>query len=320
MPFRSYANEDSASRAASQIRSDKKQTETWCQMAVPEEKINNDARDEVLNLDQLPPLALAATRLIEIASDPNLEIHQLASIIEQDPPLTARVLGLANSAYFGQSEPIFRVERAIIQVLGLNEVRSLSLLMALAGSFDTRRCSNFDPGDYWLRAVLTANVAAAIGRCAGDEARPVDALYLCGLLHNIGVLAMVHARPAEMTHVINEIGKDPSCDPIAVEQAVLGVDHKQAGEWLAFRWHLPEVVVHSLADSAAQPVPEEHAGVVEIVRAASLWTDDYVIGREVALHVPSLPEEFTVAVEQEIIGRLDRLRALAGAFTQHAPV
>ena len=86
-----------------------------------------------MDLEHLPPLTPVATRLLAVTSDPDLAINELAAIIEQDPPLTARILGLANSAFFGQVNPIFKVEHAIIRVLGLNMVRSLALSIALTG-------------------------------------------------------------------------------------------------------------------------------------------------------------------------------------------
>jgi HD-like signal output (HDOD) protein len=289
-------------------------------MAQPEEKTDAAARDQLLNLDQLPPLSLATTRLIEVASDPDLEIRELASIIEQDPPLTARVLGIANSAFYGQRVPIVNVERAIVQVLGLDQVRNLSLVMALAGSFNTRRCANFDPADYWLRAVLTAALAAAVGRRLCDEVRcPVDALYLCGLLHNIGVLMLVHVRPGEMSEVFARARDGNAADQRAVERSLLGVDHRQAGEWLAYRWGLPGVVVHALAYTQDPAHRGEHAGVVAILRAASQWTDDYLNATEPALSIPGVDAADSSAVEQELGGRIERLRALAGAFAQRSP-
>ena len=290
-------------------------------MVSTDKNTQDPARDEILSLDHLPPLAFATVRLIELASDPDLEIAELASVIELDPPLTARVLSLANSAYFGQRTPIVSVRRAIVQVLGLDKVRSLCLVMALAGSFNTRRCRDFNIDDYWLHALLTATVAAAIARRVGNaQELPIDSLYLCGLLHNIGVLVLVHVRPVEMSRVHAAVEKDRTLDRLGVEQDLLGIDHRQAGEWLAFNWHLPEVVVRTLGNIADPGYQGEHAAVVDIVRAASRWADDCLSARESTLSVAGVAEETSHAVQEEVLGRLQRLRALAGAFTQRAPV
>lgn len=273
-------------------------------------------RDEVLGLDHLPPLTAAATRLIEVASDPELEIRDLAEIIEQDPPLTARILGLANSAFFGQKNPILTVEHAIVRVLGLNMVRSLSLSMALAGSFNTRQCQNFDIGDYWLHTLVTSAVAAAVGRQVRDpENRPIDSLYLGGLLHNIGTLVLVHVRPIEMSRVFGEMEDDEQSDVVELERALLGIDHWQAGEWLAFRWHLPEVAVDTLAHIADESYSGRHCAVVDIVRAAGQWAHDHINNVDTSLQIDGLPEDMARLVEVEVADRLEDLRKIATSFS-----
>ena len=284
-------------------------------MSVLERKLGSGLRDEVLGLDHLPPLTAAATRLIEVASDPDLEIKELAQIIDQDPPLTARILGLANSAFFGQRNAVLTVEQAIVRVLGLNMVRSLSLSMALAGSFNTKQCQNFDIGDYWLHALVTSAVAAAVGRHVRDpENRPIDSLYLGGLLHNIGTLVLVHVRPIEMSRVFTELEEEATGDPIELERALLGVDHWQAGEWLAFRWHLPDVAIHTLGHIADETYAGPHGAVVDIVRAASQWAHDQIHAVDTRLHIDGLPEHVASTVEVEIADRLEELRKVAASF------
>jgi HD-like signal output (HDOD) protein len=280
-----------------------------------ERKQGSGLHDEVLGLDHLPPLTAAATRLIEVASDPELEIKELAEIIEQDPPLTARILGLANSAFFGQKNPILTVEHAIIRVLGLNMVRSLSLSMALAGSFDTSQCDNFKIGDYWLHALVTSTLAAAVGRQARDpENRPIDSLYLGGLLHSIGILVLVHVRPIDMSRVFEEVLNDDQADIVDLQRTLLGIDQWQAGEWLGFRWHLPEVAVRTLAHITDDTYTGRHSDVVAIVRAASRWAHDQINNVPTPLVVDGLSPETASAVETEVRDRLEDLRKVAAAF------
>ncbi|MCU7810600.1 MAG: HDOD domain-containing protein, partial [Candidatus Thiodiazotropha sp. (ex Notomyrtea botanica)] len=83
------------------------------------------ATHKVLKLKHLPPLSSTATRLLELLADEDLSLELLSNVISQDPGISARILGVANSAYFGQTSPIHSVEEAVIRVLGLNMVRSL---------------------------------------------------------------------------------------------------------------------------------------------------------------------------------------------------
>lgn len=286
-------------------------------MPLPDPICDPRLRHEVLSLEHLPPLTPVATRLLAVASDPDLAINELAELIEQDPPLTARILGLANSAFFGQINPIFKVEHAIIRVLGLNMVRSLALSIALSGSFDTRRCRSFDAGDYWLNALATSALAAAIGRRLPANPWPplVDALHLAGLLHNIGTLVLVHVRPIQMAEVFEQEAVEQSPADFAPERALLGVDRWQAGQWLALRWHLPEVVLHTLGALGEARYQGPHAEVTGIVKSASRWVDARLRGAEATLSIPGISDHLAAAAEHEVAERLEDLRAMAAMFT-----
>ena len=272
-------------------------------------------RDDVLRLDHLPPLSVTASRLLSVSADPDLDIDALAAIIEQDPPLTARILGLANSAFFGQVRPILTVADAIIRVLGLNMVRSLSLSMALAGSFNTRACRTFDLSRYWLSSLITAHLAAAVGRrLRGDPRRPADALYLSGLMHNLGALVLVHLRPRDMTQVLETALEHPEANVTEIERSVLGVDRWEAGGWLAVRWHLPEVVAHTLGNLTNTSYQGPHTAVIGVIRAASDWTREFAWGVAAEFVVPGVPDEVAAAAVGEVESRLEDLRAMAASL------
>lgn len=285
-------------------------------MPLPNSIRDPTLRNEILSLEHLPPLPPIASRLLAVASDPDLEIKELAAIIEQDPSLTARILGLANSAFFGRVNPIFRVEQAIIQVLGLNLVRSLGMSIALSGSFDTRRCRSFDPADYWLNSLATSALAAAIGRRLPANSWPplVDALQLAGLLHNIGTLVLVHLRPTQMDEIFEQEGGEQAPADFVPERELLGVDRWQAGQRLALRWHLPEVVLHTLGALGDPGYRGPHTEVTAIVKSASRWVYARLRGAETTLSIPGIAEQLAAAAEHEIAQRLEDLRALAAMF------
>lgn len=140
---------------------------------------------------ELPPLPVAAQRLLAMMDDDEVEIETLAEVIELDPALTARIIGLSRSAFFGDGSRIHSVRDAIVRVLGLNLVRSLALSMSLSGVFSTRRVPSFDLQRYWCTALLTGHLARLLTPylAACSEIEP-DSSYLAGLLHSIGYLPM----------------------------------------------------------------------------------------------------------------------------------
>jgi HD-like signal output (HDOD) protein len=266
-------------------------------------------------LEHIPPLSATATELLNVANDPEVDARVLAGIIEKDPQLTARLLGLANSAFFGQPRPVETLEQAIIRVLGLNVVRSLALSLALAGSFDVSKCPAYDLRHYWLMALGTAelsrDLATAMHR---PEIINPDVAYLCGLLHSLGEVALVHLRPDLMCAAVHDHADHPGSDLIELERQHLGMDSWQAGEWLAFRWQLPEPVTQTIAFFANGEEAGKYRALVRVVESARVWVEASLKG-----DVPEVPSDNAGLVEfQRIVAafraRLGELKSLADAM------
>ncbi len=228
------------------------------------------ARSHVMEVKSLPPLSVTATRLLRAAADPEIDIDVLSGIIEQDPGLLARILGLANSAYFGQVTSILTVKQAIIRVLGLNVVKSLALSIAMAGSFDTSRCPGFQLDQYWYAALGSAQLARLIALQSSQSAGlDVDAAYLAGLLHNIGTLVLVHTSPEAYGELLSALQQAEDTDVLDLERRIIGLDHNQAALWLAQRWHLPEVIAAVIGELGNDQYQGAHASLHCVVSAAS---------------------------------------------------
>jgi HD-like signal output (HDOD) protein len=198
----------------------------------------------VRQLAELPPVSPVAQRLIALLVDENVQVGPLARTIELDPALTARIVGLSRSAYFGYAGAIYTVRDAIVRVLGLSTVRSLALSLVLTKSLRPGDTEGFDPYTYWSTALLTGTSARAMVPHLSVPKPPTpDGAYLCGLLHQLGLLAMFQVFPQEMAAVVASAPGADDTELTDAEQAALGVDHHQVGGWLADRWHLPGEVV-----------------------------------------------------------------------------
>ncbi|MEM9314883.1 MAG: HDOD domain-containing protein, partial [Pseudomonadota bacterium] len=117
------------------------------------------ARISVRRLRTLAPLPATSQLLLEMLSDPELDMLRLAAVVEQTPALAARILGVANSAFFAHARDVRDVPDAIIRVLGLHLVRDLSISFALSQPFDLRDCPRFDALRYWSSAMESAVLA-----------------------------------------------------------------------------------------------------------------------------------------------------------------
>jgi HD-like signal output (HDOD) protein len=252
-------------------------------------------------------------------SDEDLEIDDLAKVIEQDPALTARIIGLANAAYFAQPRPITSVTEAIIRVLGLQMVKTLALSIALCGAFDASRCPGFRLDEYWFRAFGSAQFARKLVLRMDAEHRPdADEVYLTALLFDIGILVLVHEFPQEYARVVADLERDPSLDVSARERHHIGISSHQAGEWLADHWHLPQCVVHAIAwrDLPAAEAPTSPA--IQVIQLILEWLDqpqegtlpglfeNCLLGRDLNLSAEQLN-----AIELDFMRQVDEITEIA---------
>jgi HD-like signal output (HDOD) protein len=202
----------------------------------------NARRLEIQQLKTIAPMPLVAKHVRQALAADTLNHQKLASILKQDPGMAARILGLANGAFFGTAGRIKTIEDSIQRVLGLNASKALVLSMVASDSFDITECRNFRLDHFWGSAMMTGALASKLIKHVEIDPQPSARLaFLCGLLHNLGLLALVTTYPAEMAHVLANLQPDQSL--AEAEWALLGTDHHRAGGWLARKWRLPPEIV-----------------------------------------------------------------------------
>lgn len=202
----------------------------------PTDKINL----QISKIKNLPELSAASMKIIDAVNDPDISINELATVISVAPVLAGRLLGLANSAYFGCRGEITDLRVAIIRVLGLNLVRSLALGVLLNLELDTRKCSQFNSERFWMDALLTATLSQQFSLLVRDEAVVPSTAYTAGLLLNIGLIVAIFLLPEESNQIllnaqenVSSVSKEMTC--------LLGINQYELGGLLLEHWHLPAI-------------------------------------------------------------------------------
>jgi putative nucleotidyltransferase with HDIG domain len=213
----------------------------------PPERVGAERSVLVLNqLHHLPPLPAAALRLIELSRSEDAEARDLIRVIESDPALTALVLRLARRAGSGIRREVTSVERIVVLV-GFRAVRNTALMAVVHEAFPRRRSGADDvfPHDsFWRHSVATACAAQLLAERGGIPRRSGDA-FVCGLLHDLGKLALATCFPKAYRRVVEAVDQRGTCICEA-EQTVFELDHTAVGRHLASRWQLPEPIVDSV--------------------------------------------------------------------------
>lgn len=267
---------------------------------------------DLIAVDSIPPLPATAATLLMMLADPDVELEALALVIERDPPLSARLLGIANSAFYAPPSPVMTIKDAIVRVLGLQMVRNIAFGMALAGGLNTSACPRFDLTNYWVMALGTADLASGMARAAQLNGAPEpDLTYLVGLLHNLGELLLVHLRPADMDGALRRLEEDPGTSLVGHERAIIGMDHWAAGAFLARHWQLPPIIGASIERFDDDGGPADGRQLIHLVRAARCWLAGVVAGRPGALQATGVDADYCEKRSTVFLDRYDALRVLA---------
>ncbi len=200
----------------------------------------------------LPTLPTMVGELGRRLDAPATSAADVARLLAHDQVLTARVLRLANSAFYCPREPVRSVPQAVV-MLGLGTVRAIILKAALLSAY---RLDQARP--LWLHALATACAARALAKLA--DLQPVDDAFVMGLLHDLGKLALAEHLPQAWELIQDHLRQHGGLLRQA-ECAVLDTDHAAVGGYLCDRWGLPAefrgaIAAHhdlELADAATQP-------------------------------------------------------------------
>lgn len=191
----------------------------------------------------LPAPPQEAIRVLRACADPAVTSPQLAKIVTNDPMLTAELLRIVNSAFFGIAGGV-RTAAHAVTVLGQRALRNLVLCISIRDALRPETMPGFDMQGYWedalRRAVAARRLAEALASSSPDEC------FTAGLLQDFGLLALFFARPRLIPLWPEFRCADPETR-YRMEQQEFGTTHDQIGATLAGAWALPEELRAALA-------------------------------------------------------------------------
>jgi putative nucleotidyltransferase with HDIG domain len=212
-------------------------------------------------LERLPAQPSVAVRTVWVADQPNSSAKDLAAALTADPSLTARVLRLANSAYYGLSRRVAEVSFAVT-VVGFPTVRAMAAVHA-SGLFDPGE--HTVPDGYWEHSVATATLCSVLAPRAG--VRPNQAFPL-GLLHDLGSALLYRADPERFELVQAEARNGRPLR--SAEKAAYGMAHDEAAARVFSAWRFPETFIEAVADHHAHPATLSEPHTLLLVAAEAI--------------------------------------------------
>ncbi len=267
----------------------------------------------------LPTLSTAAVRLSELARDPRSSAADFERVIRPDPALTANLLRISNSAYFGLRCRVESVKQAVT-VLGLSRISEVAAAAAFAPIIPTRLPGyEIEAAAFWLHSVAVAVLSERLAQELGRK-RP-ELTFTAGLLHDAGKLAIATFVSRESTEILGRVRGGSAF--ASAERAVLGLDHGDVGGIVAEAWHLPPAVVAaSRWHHAPDDVPDDaERGLVDLVHAADglahalgLGTDAGEMARQISPGTEARLGIRARRLERVAGASMDAIRDMAGLF------
>lgn len=242
--------------------------------------IQNDDSTElrilVQRIKDLPTIPSVLMKLLSLTADSSSNADQLAEVISVDQTISAKLLRLSNSAFYGCRGKVSSVSRAIM-VLGFSEVKSIALGMSVFQAFSSEKAGKGEISieKLWKHSMATAALSRFLARKRGEK---VDSTFTGGLLHDIGKVVFLSSFKEEYKKAA-EIVVETGCSLPDAEEKIFQVTHETIGEWLCRKWKMPEEIVQCVKyHPNPREAKEEFFPLVSTVHVADRLTKKILLG------------------------------------------
>ncbi len=209
---------------------------------------------------KIPSLPAVVMKLNELIRDPDVGVLEIAEELSKDPDLSTRVLRIANGASYGLKTPVLDPRHAA-SILGLERLAPIILQAGTKRLFAKgEKRTEDDMKRHWKHSILVAQISKSLGeRCKNPDLMEPEALYTCGLLHDMGKAVFWDNKPNKYKRCV-EIAQQEKRDLLEVETEIMGVNHAQVGAKIVVSWGLPRnlaqtIVFHHDAWKVAKVIP-----------------------------------------------------------------
>ncbi len=274
--------------------------------------MNNSLLQQVLNDNrELASLPQTMAEIIRIARDDNSSAEQLARVMKRDPALTARVLRMVNSPFYGRSRQISSMTEAVVTI-GMRQITALALSTSVYQMTDNWQ-SGLDRVRFWRHSLEVAIASQMIAEKAGY--RNTEEVFAGGLLHDIGLLILEKSFPEQFAEVWNQAEREGHLPDL--ENSLWGTDHAHVGQFLLEQWHLPESICtavgrHHLTFGPEGRTPELLPSMIvnlaHLVSKFSIASEQHIsttllVNKEILRINLDIPSSGLLTVEKELFSR-----------------
>ncbi|MBW2410824.1 MAG: HDOD domain-containing protein [Deltaproteobacteria bacterium] len=216
------------------------------------------------SLPSLPSLYIEITEELQAA---NTSFNKVGEIIAKDVGMTAKILQMVNSAFFGLRRQISN-PRDAVSYLGFETIKSLVLSAKIFSQFDQKKLPGFSLDGLWNHSMMTGTFAKIVAELEGQAKEVIDDAYMVGLLHDLGKLILVQNLSDSYQEALEAASKDNRA-LWEVESEMLGATHAEIAAYLMGLWGIKYPVVEAIAFHHTPGKSNARMGILIIVHSAN---------------------------------------------------
>ncbi len=206
---------------------------------------NDRLRSLAGRMDSIPCLPALYLQIVELLQKPGATTEQVGVLVAQDLGMTARILQVVNSAFFGLRREVTGVQEAV-GLLGIDTIQALVLSVQAFAAFDAKDFHGISPDDLWRHSMAVADIARRISAHEHSLPPRVDASFMAGMLHDAGKLVLAANLPEDYAKAVT-LARERGIPIHVAEQEVLGATHAEVGAYLLGLWGISDPIVEAVA-------------------------------------------------------------------------
>lgn len=222
----------------------------------------------ISRIDSLPSLPTLYLEIMREVASPYSSMHKIGEIISRDIGMTAKILQLVNSAFFGFRRHIASPAEAA-ELLGLETIKALVLSVKIFSQFDHAGMKIFAADRIWGHSLATGIFAKTIAKAEKKKRAVIDDAFMAGLLHDAGKLILAANLPQPYKEAL-AVARHQGSPVLEAERQAFGVTHAEVGAYLLSLWGLPFTIVEAIAyHHHPGSCPQKEMGVLAAIHVGN---------------------------------------------------
>jgi len=279
-----------------------------------------DINELIAQVDKLVSVPDVYYRLESLIQNPKSTVSDFSQVLGADMDLCARLLNVANSAFYSFPMQIDSIDKAIT-VIGTRQIRELVLVTSVMKIFNISSIEFVDMDSFWKHSIAVGVVAKHIAKTI--RMAQADKIYVPGLLHDIGRLALLLKCQTEMELLLNKSDSEKS-SLLVLEENHFGFSHAEVGGKLLQKWNVPESIVEPVMMHHQPDNSFEHHQQSCVLHVADIVVMSREYGNSGESYIkeiePSIVKELGLTLEQldEIwLSAKDEITEISRQFLKH---